>query len=289
MRTPADRYDRRMLLLVDLDGTVWHGANPVPGVAAVLADRASRGDVVAYVTNNSMHHREAYLPRLAAVGAPAAIELIVTSARATALYLASLVPAVERVLALGSDGLVAELRDAGLRAVGAGQAAGRFRSGADPVEASGEPQAVVVGLDRSVDYERLVVTAACIRAGARFVATNRDPVFPSERGLQPGAGTLVAAIEATTGVTPVSIGKPEPHLLRAASKAAGVPLDDAVMIGDSLHTDIPAAHAAGVRSILLLTGVSTADHLAAVAVDERPTAVALDAAELAAALDVFER
>jgi 4-nitrophenyl phosphatase len=287
IRGSASRYARRMLLLVDLDGTVWHGTIPVPGVAAVLAERASRGDTVAYVTNNAMYHREAYLPRLAAVGAPFAIELIITTARATALYLASLRPAVERVLALGTDGLLRELRDVGLDAIAAGEAAARFRSGADPVEASRYPQAVVVSLDRELDYDRLVVSMASIRAGAIFIATNRDPVYQTERGLQPGAGAVVAALETMTGIAPFSIGKPEPHLLEAAVQAAGQTPGDAVMIGDSLWADIPAARAAGVRSILLLTGVSTADHLAAVAPGERPTAVARDADELAAALDAL--
>ena len=109
-----------MLLLVDLDGTVWRGAEPVPGVPALLTARVARGDTVVYVTNNSMHHRAAYLPRLRALGAPAAIESIVTSARAIALHVAGLSPRIERVLAVGSDGLVAELREVGLRVVTAG-------------------------------------------------------------------------------------------------------------------------------------------------------------------------
>lgn len=276
-----------MLLLVDLDGTVWRGAEPVPGVAALLAERVARGDTVVYVTNNSMHDRAWYLTRLRAVGAPATLEHVVTSARATALYLADLVPRVERVLAVGSDGLVAELREVGLAVTTAVEAAPAYRAGADAMDAAGHPQVVVAGLDRSIDYDRLAVAAACIRAGATFVATNRDPVFPAERGLEPGAGSIVAALEAASGVVPVSIGKPEPHLLEEAARAAGLPLADAVVIGDSLHTDIPAARAAGVRSVLVLTGVARPEHLDALDPSVHPTVVATDATELAHVLEAL--
>ena len=277
-----------MLLLLDLDGTVWRGAQPVPGVAALLTERVARGDTVVYVTNNSMHHRAAYVPRLRALGAPVTLEHVVTSARATALYVAAMSPRVTRVLAVGSDGFVAELREAGLVVVTAGQAAPVYRAGTGAMRASGDPQVVAAGLDRSIDYDGLAVASACIRAGAGFVASNRDPVFPSERGLEPGAGSIIAALETASGVVPVSMGKPSPHLLEEAARIAGLPLADAVVIGDSVHTDIAAAHAAGVRSILMLTGVARREHLAGIDPTALPTVVAADAAELAAALDSLD-
>lgn len=270
---------------MDLDGTVWRGDAPVPGVAELLVEREARGDVVTYVTNNSTRHRADYLAKLAAIGAPASLERIVTSARATALHVAGLRPRVERVLAVGSPGLVRELREVGLSVVSAGEAAEAAAAGALALAAAASPQAVVVGLDRHVDYARLAVASACVRGGALFVATNRDPVFPTEHGLAPGAGAIVAAIEVASGVAPVSIGKPGPLLLRVAADSAGVPLDGAVVIGDSIHTDIPAARAAGIESILLLTGVTRPEHLDGLAPDEHPTMVARDAEELRAALD----
>ncbi|HEX5147896.1 MAG TPA: HAD family hydrolase, partial [Candidatus Limnocylindrales bacterium] len=102
-----------LLLLVDLDGVVYRGADPVLGVAAVLADRAARGDVVVYVTNNSMHYRADYQTRLASMGAPVSPDTVVSSARATALYLREHDPAIRRVLVLGGGGLERELRDEG--------------------------------------------------------------------------------------------------------------------------------------------------------------------------------
>jgi 4-nitrophenyl phosphatase len=122
-------------------------------------------------------------------------------------------------------------------------------------------------------------------AGARWIATNRDPTYPTERGLRPGAGSIAAALEATTGVSPYVIGKPSPHLLELAAEAVGRPVGEAVMIGDGIHSDLAAARAVGARCVFMLTGVTTADQLAALPADEQPSAVAADAAELAAILE----
>jgi 4-nitrophenyl phosphatase len=275
-----------LLLLVDLDGVVYRGNDPVPGVAAVLAARAALGDDVVYVTNNSMWYRAEYVTRLAAMGAPVDADRVVSSARATALYLRDHEPDVRRVLALGAGGLERELRDAGFEVVTAANAATRVtQEHAESWVAAGEPDAVVVGLDPQLTYLRLVVAADCIRAGARFIATNRDPVFPTERGLRPGAGSIVAAVEATTGVTPISIGKPAPYLLEEAARAVGREPTDAVMIGDGLATDLAAARAVGARSILMLTGVTTSAQFEALSPGDRPTEVAADADSLAAAIE----
>jgi glycerol-1-phosphatase len=275
-----------LLLLVDLDGVVYRGADPVPGVAAVLADRAARGDDVVYVTNNSMHYRADYVVRLASMGAPISPDRVVSSARATALHLSTHEPGIRRVLVVGAGGLERELRDVGLEVVTATHAATRMhQEGIDGWAAAGAPDAVVSGLDPTFTYLRLAAAADCIRAGARFIATNRDPVYPTERGMRPGAGSIAAALEATTGVTPLSIGKPEPHLLDLAAEAVGRRASDAVMIGDGLLTDLAAAHAVGARSVLMLTGVTTRADAEALPADRRPTAIAVDAAELAAALE----
>jgi HAD superfamily hydrolase (TIGR01450 family) len=277
-----------LLLLVDLDGVVYRGADPVPGVAALLAARAALGDDVVYVTNNSMWYRAEYVTRLAAMGAPVDADRIVSSPRATALYLVDHEPGVRRVLALGAGGLERELRDTGFEVTTAAHAATRVsQEGIDGWQAANGPDAVVVGLDPQLTYLRVAVAADCIRAGARFIATNRDPVYPTERGLRPGAGSIVAAVEATTGVTAVSIGKPAPYLLEEAARAVGREASEAVMIGDGLLTDIAAARAVGARSVLMMTGVSTVADLGALPPQERPTEVASNAEELAAALERF--
>lgn len=275
-----------LLLLVDLDGVVYRGADPVPGVAAVLAARAAAGDDVVYVTNNSMHYRADYVTRLTAMGAPVSPDRVVSSSRATALHLRDHEPGIRRVLAFGAGGLERELRDVDLDVVTTAAAATRMTQ--EPIDgfaAAGEPDAVVVGLDPNLTYLRLTAAADCIRAGVRFIATNRDPIYPTERGLRPGAGSVVAALEATTGIVPLSIGKPAPLLLEIAAEAVGRHAADAVMIGDGIGTDLAAALAFGARSVLMLTGVTTRVEVDALASQGRPTAVAADAAELEAALD----
>jgi 4-nitrophenyl phosphatase len=274
-----------VLLLVDLDGVVYRGSEPIPGIAGLLTRRAAAGDEVVYVTNNSMWYRADYVERLEAMGAPVSADRVVSSPRATALYLREIDPGLERVLALGGSGLGRELADVGFRVVMAGAAAELVvRDGLDPFEASGRPGAVVVGLDPDLSWERLAVAASSIRAGARFIATNRDPIYPTERGLMPGAGAVVAAVEAASGVTPVSIGKPAAHLLEEAARLVGADPRDAVMIGDGIQTDLLAARAVGARCVLMLTGVSSRAEVEALQGPGAPDAIAADAAELETAL-----
>ncbi len=278
-----------MLLLVDLDGVVYRGAEPVPGVPAVLAARAAAGDDVVYVTNNSMWYRADYVTRLEGMGAPVSPDRIVSSARATALYLRDLRPAPQRVLVVGGAGLVHEVQDVGIEVVYAGDAAERWiANGRDPAAATGPVDTVVVGLDTDFSYARMACAVDAVRAGARFVATNRDPVYPHEKGLMPGAGSIVAGIEAASQHVPISIGKPGPLLLQVAAQAVGEDVATAVMIGDSLVTDIAAARAVGARSVLMLTGITTRAQVSGLGTAYQPTEIAADAAELARALDRLE-
>jgi len=276
-----------MLLLVDLDGVVYRGSAPVPGVAEVLTARVAAGDDVVYVTNNSMWYRADYIGRLSSMGAPVSLDRIVSSARATALYLAGLDPRPRLTLVVGGAGLIHELRDVDLEVLPSADAAAHYAANdRDVAGAVAGVDTVVVGLDLELSYGKLAVAGQAIRSGARFVATNRDPIYPMERGLLlPGAGSMVAAIAATAGVEPVSIGKPAPLLLEIAARSTGHSPAEAVMIGDSLITDMPAARAVGARSILMLTGISGSSQAEGLAPADRPTEVAADAAELAAALD----
>lgn len=275
-----------MLLLVDLDGVVYRASAPVPGVGAVLTARAAAGDDVVYVTNNAMHHHAEYVPRLAGHGAPVTAERVVTSARGTALHLRAHEPQLRRVLAVGAGGLERELREAGFDVVTAGHAATRMaQEGIDGWAAAGSPDAVVVGLDPQLTYLRVAAAADCVRAGAMFVATNRDPMYPVEHGYRPGAGSVVAAIEVAAQRAPeITIGKPERHLLVAAAQVVGADVRRAVMIGDALYSDIAAARNVGCRSVLMLTGVTSRAAADALPPAERPTAIAADADELAAVL-----
>ncbi len=263
-----------MLFLVDLDGVVYRGHDPVPGVAEVLAERVAAGDHVLYCTNNSSRYRTEYVHVLGALGAPVQPDWVFTSARATALELARSDPPVRVALVLGSSGLAHELADVGIRAV---DATGRGLAA--------DPDAVVVGIDRHLTYARLAVAAQAVREGARFVATNRDPVFPAAEGLMPGAGSIVAALETAARRAPdLVVGKPGPILFETAARSVGMDPRDAIVIGDGALTDIAAAARAGARSVLMLTGVTSRAEADALPADRRPTLVAADAAELRVAL-----
>lgn len=266
-----------MLLLVDLDGVVYRGPEAVPGMPALLSRRAAAGDIIVYVTNNSHWHRSEYVTRLHALGAPADLEHVLTSARGTALALAARDEPPRRTMVFGGPGLQRELGDAGLATL--------------PCSSDGlasVPDALVVGIDFDLSHERLSVAAEAVRAGAFFAATNRDPVFPLPGRLMAGAGAIVAALVEAAGRQPdLVIGKPEPVLLREAATLVGVPVEQAVVIGDGLRTDILAARRVGARSILMLTGVTSPALLAATPAAEGPTYVAADAVELEALLDGF--
>jgi HAD superfamily hydrolase (TIGR01450 family) len=259
-----------VLLLVDLDGVVYRGPDPVPGMPALLRRRRDSGDTIIYVTNNSRWHRSEYLARLESMGAPVRLEHILTSARGTALALAHRPRPPGQTMVLGGAGLARELADAGLATLPC-----TFQALAE------RPEAVAVGIDFDLDHERLSVASDAVRGGATFVATNRDPVFPVPGRLMAGAGAIVAAVAAAAGREPdLVVGKPEPGLLREAAAVAGIPVEDAVVIGDGLRSDILAARRVGARSVLVLTGVSTAHMADALPADERPTVVAQGPADL---------
>jgi len=267
-----------VLLLVDLDGVVYRGKDPVPGMPELLRQRAAAGDRIVYVTNNSRSHREEYRAKLEGLGVPllpTPEESIVTAARATAVLLAEATPPGRVSMVLGGPGLARELEDVGISAV-------------PPTDdgLAAAPDTLVVGVDFDLTYSRLSTAAEAVRRGARFWATNRDAIFPSEDRLLAGAGSVVAAVAYATSREPdMAVGKPEPTLFEAAAELAGVPVADAVVIGDNLKTDIGAAIRLGARSVLMLTGVTSQAELDAAADSARPTRVAHDSAELALALD----
>jgi HAD superfamily hydrolase (TIGR01450 family) len=266
-----------MLLLVDLDGVVYRGTERIPGMPELLTRRAAAGDAIIYVTNNSRWHRTEYQARLEGMGAPAPLDHILTSGRGTALALAALPQPPRLCMVFGGAGLVREFEDVGLATVECSYAG-----------VAQAPDAIVCGMDFDVDFERLSAAAQVVRGGALFAATNRDPIFPMPDGLKVGAGSLIMAIATAGGREPdLVIGKPEPGLMRAAAAVAGIPVEDAVVIGDGLLTDIAAAKAVGARSVLVLTGVSTAEQAQALPPAAQPTAIASGPEELAGVLDTL--
>ena len=271
------------LVIFDLDGVIYRGSDAVPGAAQLVNALRRKGILTSFATNNSMATRRAYVDRLAAHGITATLDEIVTSSSATVAYLQAHLPEVRRVLAVGADGLLAELRDGGIVATPAAEAApDDWNGGALPERYD----AVVAGLDQRIDYRRLGIAAAAIRAGARFIATNADVRFPTPDGFVPGAGAVVAALRATSGQDPVVVGKPEPGMFQAILERTGVEAENALVVGDNPDADIVAARRAGITSVLVLTGVADAAAAGGLRGERRPDQVADGPAEVGALLGV---
>lgn len=276
----AARFDPR-LVIFDLDGVVYRGEQAVPGAAALIDALRTGGRLVRFATNNSMTTREGYVSRLTAMGIRALAGEIVTSTSATIDYLRAHLPDVARVMAVGAPGMLVELLAAGFDVTPAGDAAPPSYDGG-PLTAT--YNAVIVGLDPDFGYRRLAVASAAVRAGARFIATNADARYPTPSGFLPGAGSMVAALQAASGVAPMVIGKPEPAMFQAILERAGVLPAEALAIGDNPDADVVAARRAGIASILVLTGVVDAAAADLLSGDRRPDAVAVDPDKVASLL-----
>lgn len=240
------------VLLLDLDGTVYRGADAVPGAREAL----TTGDKLFYVTNNASRRPGDVARHLRDLGFPAEDSSVVTSSQSAARLLAEQVPAGAPVLVVGTEALVEEVARVGL----------------DPVRtADAKPVAVVQGHSPETGWAILAEATLAIRAGAWWVATNIDSTLPTERGLVLGNGSMVAAVRHATGAEPVVAGKPAAPLLEDAIRrsAALRPL----VVGDRLDTDIEGANAVGADSLLVLTGVSTVEDLLRAPAEQRPTYV----------------
>jgi len=243
---------------------------PVPGAPELVDFLHGRGTAVRFATNNSTATRQAYVERLAEMGIRASADEIVTSTSATIEHLRRHAPEVSTILAIGADGMEAELRGAGFAVTMAADAVA-----GEPGAPLGQAyDAVVVGLDPAVDYARLSVAMAAVSGGARLIATNADARYPTHAGFLPGAGAIVAALATATGVTPEVIGKPAPAMFTAILDAAGVAPSECVVVGDNPDADVAGAHRAGCAAILVLTGVADSGTVALLDGERVPEAVA---------------
>jgi 4-nitrophenyl phosphatase len=265
------------LVIFDLDGVVYRGAEPVPGVADAIATLEEAGIATRFATNNSTVDRDAYVTRLAEMGIRTRRDAVVTSTSATIEHIRIHAPHLRRVLAIGEAGLFDELRAAGFAVTAADDAV--------PADYDGGPlaatyDAVVVGLDRALDYRAIAAAATAIREGAAFIATNADERYPTASGFLPGAGSAVAALQVASGSAALVVGKPEPGMFTAIIAAAGLEADEALVVGDNPAADIVAARRAGIASVLVLTGVADAAMADALDGERRPDHVVASAAEL---------
>lgn len=259
MTTLARRHD---CLLLDLDGTVFRGHAPTLGAVETLdaVDCCSL-----FVTNNATRSAEEVATHLVELGFTAGADDVVTSAQSAARMLGRRLPAGAAVLVVGTDALAAEVRAVGLT----------------PVHTFDEdPVAVVQGLSMTIGWPDLAEAALAIRAGALWVTSNLDATLPTERGLLPGNGSLVAALRTATGAEPLVAGKPAPALMQDA--LARGDFRSPLVVGDRLDTDIAGANAAELPSLMVLTGVNNARDTVFAVPAQRPTYLGADLRSLLA-------
>lgn len=232
-------------LILDMDGVLWRGETPMPGLADFFEALYEQKIDFVLATNNATKTAVRYTDKLARFGVDVPPARIVTSAEATASYLRREYPKTDLVYAVGDVGLQEAL------------AAQEFDLLAAEAVAQGETAPlVVVGFTPHASYHDLAMGALLVHKGATFIGTNPDPSYPSEIGPLPGAGALLAVIETATGVNPTVIGKPGPIIFEEGMERLGGTPDDTAMVGDRLSTDIAGGKAAGLTTILLLSGIS---------------------------------
>ncbi len=239
-------------VLCDLDGVVWLAHRPVAGSVEAVADLRASGRRVLFVTNNSAATRAEHEAALEAIGIPAVGDVV-----SSAMAAGRLVGGGDRVLVAGGPGVVEAVEEAGAVAV---VNDGRL----DPEGFD----AVVVGLHRDFDFDRLAVASAAVRAGARLIGTNTDSTYPTPAGLQPGGGSILAAVATAAGAEPIVGGKPhQPMADLIADRLAGAeaPVDPSalLMVGDRPETDGRLATLLQCRFALVRSGVPLGDDVAA--------------------------
>ena len=223
--------------LMDMDGVIVRGAALIPGADRFLERLRAKGISFLILTNNSLYTPRDLQARLARIGLSVPVEALFTSAVATAQFLHLQAPG-GAAFVIGEAGLTTALHDVGY------------------ILTEQDPDYVVLGETPQLSFARLTQAIRLINAGARFVATNPDVIGPSEQGIVPATGAVAAMIAKATGVQPYFIGKPNPLMMRSALRQLGAHSETSVMIGDRMDTDIVAGTEAGMRTILVLSGVT---------------------------------
>jgi len=242
-RADLDKLRSIKSFIIDMDGVLYRGQEALPGAQEFLTHLQEQSVPFILATNNSTRTPGQYVAKLRSMGIEVNEDHILTSAQATALYLSQVAPSTARVYVIGEDGLMSAVKEQGF------------------IMTDKEVDFVVVGLDFQLTYDKLKIATLAIRAGASFIGTNPDTTLPTEGGLIPGSGAILAVLEAAAGVSPLIIGKPQPFLLRLAMEKLGVAPDCTAIIGDRLETDILGGREVGLITVLVLTGISDREEL----------------------------
>lgn len=236
-------------LIIDMDGVLYVGNQPMPKLCEFIAFLREQSIQFVLATNNSTRTSQDRVEKLASMGVTVSPDEILNSGQATARYLTREYPWGTRVHVFGMKSLKDAITAEGF------------------IMADEAVEVVVASMDRDVTYEKLKKATLLIRAGARFIATNLDPTFPSEEGLQPGTGSMIVALETASGVKPTSIGKPEPIMYELAMDQMKADPETTAVIGDRVDTDILGGKRAGINTICVLSGSSDRAEAEAIGTD----------------------
>jgi NagD protein len=221
--------------LIDMDGVIYRGSELIAG-AQTFVNHLRRTEVpFLFLTNNSQRTRRDGATKLRRMGIQAEERHVFTCAMATARFLAQQKPN-GTAFVIGEGGLLQALHTNGYAIV------------------DHDPDYVVVGEGRALNFEMFETAVRMIQKGAKLVATNLDPNCPTQQGMRPGCGAIVALLETATGRKAFSVGKPSPVMMRAARKELGLSADETIMIGDTMETDILGGVQMGYRTVLVLSG-----------------------------------
>jgi 4-nitrophenyl phosphatase len=230
-------------LILDMDGVLWKADAPIGNLPSIFDRIHTRGLKVAFATNNGTHTPLQYVERLSRLGVTVEPWQVITSALGIANLLTQRFPSGGLVFAIGGPGVMTALKESGFDLLS--------------IEEAKHAQAVVIGIDLQINFEKMREAALLVRKGVPFFATNPDKTFPTPRGEIPGAGAWVSVIVTATGIEPVYAGKPAPYLIDLARQRLGTAREETLVVGDRLETDIAGGQAAGCHCALVLSGVST--------------------------------
>jgi len=228
--------------LLDMDGVLVRGKQPIPGAQQFIARLLQRQIPFLVITNNPLYTSRDLSHRLASEGLQIPEENLFTSAMATAQFLASQRPH-STAFVIGEVGLTQALHAVGYTMT------------------STRPEYVVLGETMAYNLDQITMAIRLVSAGARFIATNPDPTGPSEAGIVPACGATAALIERAAGVKPYLVGKPNPLMMRRALKTLGSHSENTIMVGDRMDTDIVAGMESGMETVLILTGVTLPENI----------------------------
>jgi 4-nitrophenyl phosphatase len=243
-------------LIIDMDGVIWKGDAPIGDLPATFARIRERGLKFAFATNNGTKTPEDYRQKLAELGVDVDASQVITSALGIAFMLSQKYSRGMKVFMIGEDGIRVALEEKGFIVVG--------------VEDAPQAEAVVMGIDRGINFDKVAEATLLVRAGRPFYTTNTDRTFPTTRGEIPGSGAWVSVVSMAAGVEPIIAGKPFPYLMELALERLGTAKEDTLVVGDRLETDVAAGQAVGCPTAFVLSGVSKREE----AKDWNPTIIA---------------